>query len=324
MTDYLIFNHHSVPYKSLEDAQEEFPIFINILSEAFKEGLSAIRLSEQDVDKGWFEIQLSSGYTIREWLEGQEIDWKRKVESLIENTKFPIIPKEELEISEKHEWSGFSLKADEKIQVPVLGATYLLQKTAVSLASASCWLPNKIEIYQEVIEEENVKKYLYTANNVATEQDFKDYLLDFKKEQKESLRKGGELWDKKATLFPNLIFCGDTKSQLTNLSISDKVYNQLYHSLTQLNAYCKKSEDYSLTSIQKSTELRITDESDTVKQNPYLRRPRVFAVNGKKEFFGYHIKNFSGAMRLHFFSVREEKKIYVGYFGKHLPTAKNK
>ncbi len=68
--------------------------------------------------------------------------------------------------------------------------------------------------------------------------------------------------------------------------------------------------------------LDISDESESVKQNPKFAIHRKFNVNGVPLFFGYHVKNFSGEMRLHFLPDKENKKILIAYFGKHLPTKK--
>jgi len=39
--------------------------------------------------------------------------------------------------------------------------------------------------------------------------------------------------------------------------------------------------------------------------------------DGKRRFFAHHIKNFSGAKRVHF--IIDDGKIVIGYLGKHLP-----
>ena len=59
------------------------------------------------------------------------------------------------------------------------------------------------------------------------------------------------------------------------------------------------------------------------KNNKKLKKLRVFKVKGEKKFFEYHIKNFIFGYRLHFFSNASDKKIYIGYFGPHLPTKDN-
>lgn len=63
----------------------------------------------------------------------------------------------------------------------------------------------------------------------------------------------------------------------------------------------------------------ISDESDTVKQNPKLKRTRYFNipdVGGQYCFL--HIK--AGDLRIHIFPHEEKKLVYVAYIGSHLPT----
>jgi hypothetical protein len=71
------------------------------------------------------------------------------------------------------------------------------------------------------------------------------------------------------------------------------------------------------------TWIDFSDDSKTVQNIPKLKRHRMFMLpDGRTVFFGLHIKNFPAAMRLHFLPDYEAKKVYIGYFGKHLPTKK--
>ena len=72
-------------------------------------------------------------------------------------------------------------------------------------------------------------------------------------------------------------------------------------------------------------------ESETVDSSPDLRTPRTFAVPSTVATSGYcympaHIKvvkRGSPAPRLHFHDdAANSGKVYVGYLGAHLPTAR--
>ena len=63
-----------------------------------------------------------------------------------------------------------------------------------------------------------------------------------------------------------------------------------------------------------------SDESDSVKQDPNLKKERCFTVDGKKEYVFLHLKNLPSSNRIYF--KEKDKKIYICYIGKHLSTKK--
>ena len=63
-------------------------------------------------------------------------------------------------------------------------------------------------------------------------------------------------------------------------------------------------------------------ESSTVKDDPKLKKVRLFSINGKKHFFENHIKNLPNGHRVYF--LEKDNKIHIGYIGVHLPTKKHK
>jgi hypothetical protein len=67
--------------------------------------------------------------------------------------------------------------------------------------------------------------------------------------------------------------------------------------------------------------LDVSGESETVRNNPEMRSKREFYLpNAEKKFFENHIK--LNGIRIHFYPNTNNKKIYIGYIGKHLPTKK--
>lgn len=332
MMEYLILNEASMPYRSVEQAKRYFPEFLSIVEDAFKHQFKAILLSE-NLDKGWFGIPLAPdfSYSIREWLQEQEREYQRKIKSIISRTEIPQIPKEKLDLSDRddklsdrYELSEFFLLDNRSIAVPSLGAAYLLKQLSLSFASHDRWLASKISLWHEELTDEGNLEQEGSVSNCADLPTWRKYLEGIQAERKESLKKGKELWENRSTEFPNLVFCGKAEKQLKKLRVSDSVFDQLHDALKKLNRYCQAETQFSLKHIRKSTQLLMTDESDPVKQNPKLRQHRLFMINGTKQFFGYHVKILRGSFRLHFYPVAEEKKIYIGYFGKHLPTASNK
>lgn len=320
--EYLIFNEASVPFNDLKDVDKYFPVFLEIISSAFKNRFKAIRIEESP--RGWFELPLTRDIVLREWLEYKDNkDRCISIKSLIDKTEISYISTNELNLSDRFALSSFSLLDDTFCQTPALGACYLSSQLAISFRSATKWNSDILQVEGKELTEKGDVNICADVKNCAIVKHWNTHLENIEHERKDSLRKGSELWNSREEVFPNLVFCGKTFKQLTDLSVSNIVYNQLYNALKQLNVYCAIGREYSLADINELSCLNITDESDSVKNNPKLKRHRMFSVNGVSEFFGYHIKNFSGALRLHIFPVASENKIYVGYFGKHLPTKKS-
>jgi len=197
----------------------------------------------------------------------------------------------------------------------------LLKQLSISFESEVLWQRKNIEATKFEIIGDELTEEIIKIDNVSLHSTWLEYLAEFEAQRKSNLRKGKELWDNRSLEFKNLIFCDNSEKDFKGLAISDTNFGQLWNVLKTLDAYCLDStNDYSLKSIQDKTKQDISDESDSVKQNPKLAIYRKFTVNGVSFFLGFHVKNFSGAMRLHFLPDKENRKILIGYFGKHLPT----
>ncbi|MEZ4829669.1 MAG: hypothetical protein R3C61_25790 [Bacteroidia bacterium] len=315
--EYLILNEASIPYHDRQEADQKFPACLAIVNSAFDSHFKAILLSGS-FGQSWYEIPLAPEYPFRTWFEKQELEYKRKVKSFITKAAVPQIPEEEIVIAERFSLSEFVLFDDRSVSVPSLGAASLLGQLALSFDSHTRWQPAIISLWHRELTSDGDQEAALDVHHcvsAAQWQVFKDRITE---ERRDSLRKGSELWDNREAEFPHLVFCGQTKSQLKHMSVSTTVYHQLYGALTALNDYCEKGQDFSLASLKAETKLTISDESDTVKNNPKLSNLRTFTVGSEKQFFGFHIKNFSGAFRLHFYPDPSEKKVHIGYFGKHM------
>ena len=70
--------------------------------------------------------------------------------------------------------------------------------------------------------------------------------------------------------------------------------------------------------------LDASDDSISVKNDPNLKKDRLFRLpNGDDKYFFYHLK-FYGKFetRIYFLPTEKNSKCYIGYIGKHLKTKK--
>ena len=126
------------------------------------------------------------------------------------------------------------------------------------------------------------------------------------------------LWERKEILFSNLILCPDVESNLK--TVGAKYLHQILNRLLELDKYAATkwlNGDFDYCAANKQTSLRISPESkETMKQEKY-RNMRMFKMpDGTNKCFDLHIK--TGDFRFYFHP--ENRKVYIGYIGSHLPT----
>ena len=141
------------------------------------------------------------------------------------------------------------------------------------------------------------------------------------KKEFSNIASGDDLWDKRETLFPNLVFCESVKGQLHEDPEKFHVV-RVMERLTLLQDYFGSlNRPYSIKDIGANART----ESMTVKKDPDLKKYRLFKLpDGSAKYFFDHI-SFTGkyaAGRIYFLPSPDSKKCYIGYIGRHLPTAK--
>jgi len=319
MQEYLILNEESLPFESSIDADKNLSEFFFVFKKAFKERVSPIRVSEK-FDSNWYNVLLSNNYFFRDWIQKQEKEYSISIKTLISKTTIPQIPIDDLKSISQFKLSEFCVFANNHIKTPSLGASFILDAISISFLTDSIWDSFNIALlWTSLDEHDEIQEKECSVKNIARVKHWEKYFNEIQDQRKENLKKGRLFWENREKEFSELIFCKDSKKQFTSLSIGNSNYNRLWDNLKLLNnniAVCNSDRE-----LKEKTKLNFSDESDSVKKNNKLKRYREFVLpdKGTKEFFGLHVKNFPGAFRLHFFPDYTKKKIYIGYFGKHLP-----
>ena len=137
----------------------------------------------------------------------------------------------------------------------------------------------------------------------------------------EGITSGQDLWEKREKLYPNLIFCENVKDNL----YQDSEKYHIMNVMTRLNRLQQYFSAYDGRYEPKKLGMNARTESDTVKKEPSLKNLRLFRKpDGSEEFFFNHI-GFSGKYsggRIYFLPDDANKKCFIGYIGRHLPTKK--
>lgn len=127
-------------------------------------------------------------------------------------------------------------------------------------------------------------------------------------------------WEKRKQLFPNLELCGEVKAQISRIGNSP-IFNQIIERLKELDEAVKiwqnGTGDFSYKTINREYALRISPETEQTMAR--YGNERIFSLpNHSRQKFELHIK--TGDLRFHFYPDNLNRKLYVGYIGKHLNT----
>lgn len=323
MTACLVFNHHSLPFDTVEGVNQAVPDFLKICIQSKNAGLSPV-LVDEAVDPSWFRLELAKGYFWQDWYrQHKESGNKEMIQAFLSlATRSPFFSMSDMEEGADllevsfHGSSGYS----------ALWAAVWHEAPLTSFPSGAPWTrspllvkTDRLEIASGDIQSSEEHLLNFYALSVL-EQDLPRLL-----EQRNALVNSGKtLYENRGELFPNVIFCGKTQQQLNAWSSSSTLLNQVKESLTVLDSFVSrwKNGEFPYYSSDALRDLglnhQVTGESEPVRTTPRLRNDRIFWLpSGRQEFFEDHIK-LSNGYRLHFYPDNHKRSIYVGYIGPHL------
>lgn len=124
-------------------------------------------------------------------------------------------------------------------------------------------------------------------------------------------------------LIRRIRFTDNAMEQIRNLGSSDafrKVLDMVC-TLDKYNVDSWSSGGFQLRVLQREYGMNISDESDTVKNTPKLKKQRNFKISDEKgsQYCFIHIK--LNNIRVHIYPEEQERVIYVAYIGPHLDLA---
>ncbi len=265
-----------------------------------------------------YAFYITTDYGIQEWLRDKDVPKKSKdfVRSVYAN-RCEWIAKENYALSE------FKVHVGER-KLSGIGClvAYELCVKVISLLTHQAWSEYIINGIHTVLD-------LETDSEICTETQLENIseLNQIARIQSEiiegtfqNISSGQDLWDNRNFLFSNLEFCDNVKDQLIEDSQRFHI-QQILIRLQRMNQYFGDDDmDYNPQKLG----FNARTESETVQQNPELKKERLFQMpDGTFKYFFDHI-GFTGKYcgRIHFWPDKANKKCYIGYIGKHLRTKK--
>ena len=324
VSNFLVFNHHSLPFALLAQAQAAMPDFLRICAKAMLLGRDTI-LIDQTQDSHWFRIELAPGYTWQNWY-----DQVPKQDGLHEQIQvFRSIATRQPLFSEVDIQAGvdmYEVWQTDQTEAPfALLAACWHEAPLLSFPSSARW---QVPLYRMQIRTLDVHGNLQNTDaditNICTLAALDAVSAHWQEEHDAALKSGRDLWFDRARRFPHLIFCGKTETQLCGWRQSETVFNQVKQALTVMEQFtvswqAKEIADYGHEALRDcGLPYRVSGESESCGKNGKRRGERTFYLpTGKPEYFENHVKLANG-WRIHFFPDTATRSIHIGYIGSHL------
>ncbi len=317
MFDYF-FNELSVrKYEAKSVAIDRIKQFVKVCGKAKEIGWRTLRLHEDFGDNIYY-LELADNYYVNQWVEESPTD---EVVLLFKNilTESPLINDEDPEI--KNQWGNIEYSLGKQV-AKGLGAAHFLDTLAVSLwHEPSDYCQNYVDMLRSELDEQaNLQESRVKVIHSSKDEHPETHKEWFESRLKAEAENRKDLWEKRETYFPHLIFCGKTEKNLTEGETLAGI-SRVFEKLQRLNDYAAdwKEGGFSVDGVA-AKGVVVSNESDSTMQHPKLKEKRRFRLpDGKKEIFETHIK--TGGLRFHFYADEETHQIYVGYIGKHIPTS---
>jgi hypothetical protein len=322
MNQLIVFNHHSLPYSSREEAELAVPQFLKICLKTNNLGLSTI-LIDEGIDQNWFRLQLANGYFWQDWYNknnnNQHIDLIRAFRNI--KTRQPFFSSED--IGDGLEL--FEVKLNGNSEYSAIKAAAWHETPLASFATKHPWNTSPIQIVvNEIDKDSRFISNLAEIENIYSIEIIERLAPFFLNERKKSIQSGTEIISNQNTCFPYVTFCALAIENLQNGSFSRTIFEQIKDSIASLNSFCEKWNDgifetYSHENLRNAgLNHNVSGESQSVLQDQSLRNEREFWLpNGTKKLFENHIK-ISKGHRIYFYPDTSTKRVYVGYIGTHL------
>jgi len=315
----IIINELSLAEKdSLPAAKSMMETWVKTTSYAARKGFSNFKSTETFVGQ-LYATAIGPDYLVSQWINDKDVDHVVRAKFRRIAYKSPLIPIEKEEALENQSRSSFYVKHDGQ-EAQGLGAAWLLETASLSLNSSSLWQNSHIELNHEYLHDSgDIQQSMVLVHNFASPEQFDQHLPWLINTFQKSIENGKEFWARRQTLFPNLIFCGDTEAQIKNLG-SSKTLELLKDKFSILNQALEDNPQptFDYQWVNSYYALRISPESNTTMKK-YGHRRQFHLPQGGKSTFELHLK--FGPIRVHILS-EGPSTILVGYIGPHLPTKK--
>lgn len=312
---YVIFNELCQKSGLLQhESKTSMDLFVGFLAEMWRQNIiEGIMTTNELLSFG----RDDESYSFQSWLNDQTVDHEYKRFLLMCMGKYiNYIDATDVE-------GEFCVNIGGENHVGI-GCTFAheTQDVLISRATHDIWKEAHINGIYSALDGDgeliSVESHLTNINELMTNEIIKEIALE---RVFVNISSGYDLWERREELYPNLRFCDSVKIQLY---ADPERYHvlKIMERLNILQSYFSQRHDFYQP---RELGLNARTESDTVKNDPDLKKYRLFKLpTGDQVYFYDHIGftgKFSGG-RIYFYPMVEDQKCYIGYIGRHLPTKK--
>jgi len=302
----IVFNELSVQfYERKESAIQAMRNLMMVYACCQKIGINDLKINSD-----FIAAKIAPDYTVAMWMSDDSVSKEQKIAFLQYATKAPYV--DEMISSKSTEGNALFEFYHKGNLVKGMGVAYLLGAPLISFY-CDIWNVSDVQVEVNILEDDDgevvteIHKLRHCSSNehVAI---IGDWLAGL---NIPTISDGIELWVKKGDLYPNLIFCENTRKQLSCLHINTPSFQQVLSRLSELQSVAVSMNnnfdpDVFKYKVSPESTTRINDLGDKLK------------FKGKGEaytLFSWHLRYTPGKGRIHFYPDEATNQIYVGYIG---------
>ena len=320
MTLSLVFNDLSLrcPAPDLRTAREWMTEFVGTLKTAVVDHkISQLRTSEE-----FRAMRLCPGYPVEAWTGDNLVSLEERNFLLYHATQYPYVKPYDDDHRDDEEFQQrkdlFEGKFDGS-RAEGLGFAYLLCGIAFSILSEPCWDSPLLDLDFEKLdpESENLSEHRETLRHVSRSRHVSDdHAVWIEERIQASVGTGSELLQRASILFPNLVFCKGARKQIEDSAAGSMPLPSVLEHLFELEKLATAWEqgEFNYQNIHNAS-----PESPST-MGRFGEKRSFVCPDGQRRTFEWHLKSLPSPWRIHIWADSRQKKILIGYVGRHLST----
>ena len=188
--------------------------------------------------------------------------------------------------------------------------------TTISFPSQPDWDSDQLVVeFEETLPDFSLAEVVELTDNLSRDTHCENIVARRQRQTRNALESGIDLWNARSSCFPTLLFGPDVEGHLQAFDrrFLGAIVNKLAALDTAAFLWWQAGGAAPLFGV------KVTDESESVYNNPQLRGARQFrSSRGGTELFMLHAR-FGNNGRIHLRSIAQSWQIEIGYVGPHLP-----
>ena len=313
----MIFNELSLdePFPDAYQARDKIAEFVRTMAMARIRGV----LGPLRTPSNFCALDLAPGYSIGAWFVDQTVERELKGRLRSEATKAPYLEDMFAEFEAANDALA-EVRHDGEAGLG-LGLAAFRDLPLLSFA-AERWQGTQLTVETLILtdQEEAIETHdIVNWPGPSAIDGFRGWIDD---RQRSEIADGPTLLQQAPEMLPNLDFMPSCRDQLAALTGNEQPFREVVRHLLALN---RRAAEWTEGSFESGCAVPCSDESETVLSSARLRQARTFVCDDDcKRVFSWHSKINVQAWRIHFIADPATGRVWIGYVGRHLPTANDR